>query len=149
MKLLLNRIYLHEHYTIGKLFINGEYFSDAVEDKVRDANKDGDLLDEGEAKVYGETAIPYGKYKIELSMSPKFKRMLPLLLDVKHFTGIRIHAMGTITKPGTAKNSEGCIGPGENKVKGGIINSKYYETELVEMMRRAILLGEEIEIEIL
>ena len=80
MKLLLNRVYLHEDYTIGKLFVNGEYFSDTVEDKVRDANKDGDLLDEGETKVYGKTAIPYGKYKIELSMSPKFKRMLPLIL---------------------------------------------------------------------
>jgi len=143
MKLLLNRVYLHEDYTIGKLFVNGEYFSDAVEDKVRDANKDGDLLDEGETKVYGETAIPYGKYKIELSMSPKFKRMLPLILDVKHFTGIRIH------KGNTAQDSHGCIIPGENKIKGGVINSTFYETKLVDIMRRAILLGEEIEIEIL
>jgi len=143
MKLLLNRVYLHEDYTIGKLFVNGEYFSDTVEDKVRDANKDGDLLDEGEAKVYGETAIPYGKYKIELSMSPKFKRMLPLILDVKHFTGIRIH------KGNTAQDSHGCIIPGENKIKGGVINSTFYEIKLVDIMRRAILLGEEIEIEIL
>ena len=142
MKLLLNRVYLHEDYTIGKLFVNGEYFSDTVEDKVRDANKDGDLLDEGEAKVYGETAIPYGKYKIELSMSPKFKRMLPLILDVKHFTGIRIH------KGNTAQDSHGCIIPGENKIKGGVINSTFYEIKLVDIMRRAILLGEEIEIEI-
>ena len=143
MKLLLNRVYLHEDYTIGKLFVNGEYFSDTVEDKVRDANKDGDLLDEGETKVYGKTAIPYGKYKIELSMSPKFKRMLPLILDVKHFIGIRIH------KGNTAQDSHGCIIPGENKIKGGVINSTFYETKLVDIMRRAILLGEEIEIEIL
>jgi len=143
MKLLLNRVYLHEDYTIGKLFVNGEYFSDTVEDKVRDANKDGDLLDEGETKVYGKTAIPYGKYKIELSMSPKFKRMLPLILDVKHFIGIRIH------KGNTAQDSHGCIIPGENKIKGGVINSTFYEIKLVDIMRRAILLGEEIEIEIL
>ena len=153
MRLLLKRRFLAETYTIGSLYVNGLYFSDTIEDKVRDLNKDGDLNDLGEGKIYGKTAIPYsppGKpYKIELSMSPKFKRMLPLLLDVPHFTGIRIHKMGTDTKPGTAEWSEGCIGPGENKVKGGIIHSAFYETKLVEMMREAILMGEEIEIEII
>jgi hypothetical protein len=74
-------------------------FCDTIEDKVRDLNQDGDLLDEGEEKVFGETAIPYGKYAMELSMSPKFKRLLPMILDVKHFTGIRIH------KGRTAKHS--------------------------------------------
>jgi hypothetical protein len=76
-------------------------------------------------------------------MSPKFKRLLPLVLNVKHFTGIRIH------RGNTAKDSHGCILPGENKVKGKVINSTPYEIELVHRMEAAIALGEEIMIEII
>lgn len=43
------------------------------------------------AKVYGETCIPYGTYKVELSYSPKFKKIMPAILNVKGFTGVRIH----------------------------------------------------------
>ena len=100
------------------------------------------LLDEGEKKVYAQTAIPYEAYKIELSMSPKFKRLLPLVLDVKHFTGIRIH------RGNTAKDSAGCILPGENKVKGKVINSTKYEIGLIARMERAIKRGEDIQITI-
>jgi len=142
LKLTLNRRYLGPDYTIGSLFFDEIYLCDTIEDKVRDLNKDGDLLDEGEGKVFGETAIPYGTYKIELSMSPKFKRLLPLLLDVKHFTGIRIH------RGNTALDSHGCILPGENKVKGKVINSTKYEIEIVKRIRGAIKEGKEIEITI-
>ena len=88
MKLLLKRIALRDTYTIGKIYIDGEYFCDTLEDKVRDLNKNG-VFDGDEKKVYGETAIPYGTYKVILSYSPKFKRILPELLDVPCFTGIR------------------------------------------------------------
>jgi len=142
MRLNLIRKYLKEDYTIGMLFINGKYFCDTIEDKVRDFNKDGDLLDDGEKKVYAQTAIPYGTYDVELSMSPKFKRLLPLVLDVKHFTGIRIH------RGNTAKDSAGCILPGENKVKGKVINSTKYEVNLVDRMERAIAKGEKIQLTI-
>ena len=142
MKLLLHRRYLGADYTIGSLSINGVYLCDTIEDKVRDTNKDGDLLDEGEQKVFGETAIPYGTYEIELSVSPKFKRLLPLVLDVKHFTGIRIH------RGNTAKDSHGCILPGENKIKGKVINSTKYEITIIARMKRAIDRGEEVYIEI-
>ena len=101
MKLLLKRIALRPTYTIGRLFIDGERFCDTCEDKVRDTNKDGDLLDEGEGKVYAETAIPYGTYDVTLNVqSPKFrtkkayefcKGFLPRLLNVPHFEGILIH----------------------------------------------------------
>lgn len=109
-ELLLKRIYKGDKYTIGKLYINGEYFCDTIEDKVRDIPKEG--------KVYGETAIPYGTYQIKITYSPKFKRNLPLLLDVPYFSGIRIH------NGSTEKSSSGCIIVGENKVKGMVINSK-------------------------
>ena len=91
-ELTLERLYLKADYTIGRLLVDGDYFCDTLEDRVRDYNKDGDLLDEGEGKVYGETAIPYGRYSVVVSHSPKFRRDLPLLLNVPHFTGIRIHA---------------------------------------------------------
>ena len=142
MKLLLKRTFLRDEYTIGSLFVDGKYFCDTIEDKVRDFNKDGDLLDPGETKVYAETAIPYGTYDVELSMSPKFKRQLPMILDVKHFTGIRIH------RGNTAQDSAGCIIVGENKVRGKVINSTRYEAWLIGFMKQAIKLGRKMQITI-
>lgn len=142
LNISVKRRYLGDRYTIGSMFFDEEYLCDTIEDKVRDFNEDGDLLDEGEEKVYGETAIPYGTYKIELSMSPKFKRYLPMILDVKHFTGIRIH------RGNTAADSHGCILPGENKVKGKVINSTKYELEIIKRIREATKAGKEVEITI-
>ena len=142
MNLLLKRRYLGETYTIGSLFVDGEYFSDTIEDKVRDYNKDGDLEDTGETKVFGETAIPYGRYAIDLTVSPKFKRVLPLVKGVKHFTGIRIH------RGNTAGDSHGCILPGENKQKGKVIYSTKYEMLLIDLMLLALKNGEQIHISI-
>lgn len=138
MRITLDRKYLTETYTIGKMFINGEYFCDTLEDKVRDKNKDGDLLDEGEEKIYGQTAIPYGRYRIILNYSPKFKRELPLLLNVPHFEAIRIH------RGNDESHTEGCLLVGENKVKGKVINSTKYEIELVNRIKEAISHNEEI-----
>ena len=143
MKILLKRRYLGPEYTIGSLFIDGVYLCDTIEDKVRDLNRDGDLNDPGEGKVFAETAIPYGEYKIELSMSPKFKRVLPMVLNVKHFTGIRFH------KGRTAKHSHGCILPGENKAKGQVLYSEKYEMLLIEKMLDATRAGENKIIEII
>jgi hypothetical protein len=126
MKLTLNRIYAGETYTIGKLYINGIYFCDTLEDKVRDYNKDGDLLDANETKIFGETAIPYGIYEVVLNYSPKFKKVLPRLLNVKHFEGILIHSGNT------ADHSHGCILLGENKQKGKVLNSKKYVQLLID-----------------
>ena len=152
MKLLLKRIALRPTYTIGRLFIDGERFCDTCEDKVRDTNKDGDLLDEGEGKVYAQTAIPYGTYDVTLNVqSPKYstrkqyefcKGYLPRLLDVPHFEGILIH-IGN--KP---EDSAGCILVGENKVVGGLINSTATFKRLYERLKAACDRGEDIEIEI-
>lgn len=143
MKLTLKRRYLGSAYTIGSLLIDGEYLCDTIEDKVRDYNKDGDLLDKGEKKIFGETAIPYGTYRVELTMSPKFKRILPLVKNVRHFTGIRIH------KGNTAGHSHGCILPGENKEKGKVLNSSKYELLITEKILEATKRGEGISIEII
>ncbi len=81
--------------TPGKMYINGFFYAYTLEDVVRDKNNDGDLQDPGETKVYGKTAIPCGKYEVVLTLSNRFKKTMPLLLDVPGFTGIRIHGGNT------------------------------------------------------
>jgi len=118
MKITVKRVALRENYTIGKMSIDGVAFCETLEDKVRDLNKDGDLDEPGETKVFGETAIPFGTYKVELSMSPKFKKVLPRILNVKGFEGILIH-------PGNIpEHTHGCILVGKNTIKGGLTDSK-------------------------
>ena len=83
MRLILKRLYLKTDYTIGKLYMDGKYFCDTLEDQVRDLTK--------ERKIPGRTAIPAGVYEIVVNVSPRFKRKLPRLLDVPGFDGILIH----------------------------------------------------------
>lgn len=122
-------------YTIGKMYINGEYFCDTLEDKVRTLNSIND-------KIKGETAIPAGTYKITLEMSPRFKRKLPLLHNVPYFSGILIH------RGNTAKDTHGCILVGENKVKGQVINSTKAEVSLMDILIKAVSKGDTIDIEV-
>lgn len=110
MKLQLQRLYFRPDYTIGKLYLNDKYLCDTLEDTYRDLSK--------EQKVAGATAIPIGVYKVVLSYSNRFKEVLPELLNVPYFEAIRIHA-GNF-----AKDTWGCILVGENKIKGGLINSR-------------------------
>lgn len=124
MELDLKRIAFKEKYTIGKLSINGKYFCDTIEDKFR-------ILNSYEDKVYGETAIPYGNYKVILSYSNHFKKVLPEILNVEFFKGIRIHSGNT------ADDSEGCIIVGENKVVGKVINSKKTMEKLMKVLNEA------------
>lgn len=118
MELKLKRTKFSSNYTLGELFINGMFFCYTVEDVDRDINKDGDLDDTGETKVYGETAIPKGIYKVILSMSNRFKKLLPEVLDVKGFAGIRIHSGNT------ALDSHGCIIVGLQKTADGVASSR-------------------------
>lgn len=141
MELKLKRKHFKDTYTIGDLFIDGEFFCNTLEDKNRDLNKNG-KFDNGEMKIYSKTAIPFGKYNIIVNMSPKFKRELPRLLNVPSFEGVLIH------RGNTDQDSAGCILVGENKVVGKVINSTMYEVKLVKLMKEALLKGEKITIEI-
>lgn len=114
MELKLKRELKNESYTLGKLFIDGIEFCYTVEDTDRDKNNDGDILDVGEAKIYGKTAIPKGTYKVILSMSNGFKKLMPEILDVPGFSGIRIHSGNT------AEDSEGCIIVGTVRTPNGV-----------------------------
>lgn len=141
MKILVKRTFLGDEYTIGHMYINGVFFCDTLEDKVRDLNKNG-VFDNGEKKVAAETAIPYGTYKVIVDVSPKFKRELPRLQGVSSFEGVLIH------RGNTAKDTAGCILVGENKVKGKVINSTPYEERIVKYCKTAIENGEDITITI-
>ena len=134
MNIELNRITRKLSYTIGRLFVDGKYFCDTLEDRCRDLDK--------EKKVMNETAIPEGTYEVIVNVSERFKRKLPLLLDVPHFSGIRIH------RGNTDKDTSGCILVGENKQPGRVINSTLYELRLTEMVEKAMLTGEKITIRV-
>ncbi len=118
MEILVKRLYKTSAYTIGKMYIDGQYLCDTVEDTDRGLTQTMTSQQIAVKKVYGKTAIPAGRYKVTLTFSNKFKRVLPLVNDVIGFLGIRIHAGNT------ADDSLGCIIVGENKIKGGVVNSK-------------------------
>jgi hypothetical protein len=135
MKLLVERNWKKESYTIGKLYIDGEFFCNTLEDKDRGLKNTMALAEVKKLKVYGETAIPSGVYELKLSNSPKFanrvwgkkyKGQVPEILDVKGFSGIRIHPLNT------AKDSLGCIGVGKNTVVGMITSSTDYYYQLMD-----------------
>jgi hypothetical protein len=142
VNLFLERLFCKPAYTIGTLALGDRHFSNTLEDPVRDLNKDGDLDDYGELKILGETAIPYGRYEVIVSFSPKFKRDLPLVLDVKHFIGIRMHRGNTV------KDTAGCILVGDNTAVGKVTNSTYYEKKLTAMLKAYMTAGEKIYINI-
>lgn len=153
MEILLNRIARKSTYTIGRLFIDGKRFCDTVEDKDRDLNHNG-RFDNGEEKVYAQTAIPNGRYRVTLKIqSPKFSKrteynwwkpdgkygMLPRLLNVPHFDGILIHAGNS------ARSSAGCIIVGGNTIVGQVTNSMNTCKRLYPLLWEAeIKKGEEI-----
>lgn len=99
MKLTLRRLHLFDECTIGVLSINDQALCYTLEDRVRELP---DVPVEA-WKVPGSTAIPRGSYRVLLDWSERFKRILPRLLDVPGYTGVRIHAGNT------AANTEGCI----------------------------------------
>lgn len=134
MKLQLIRLYRKEEYTIGRLYVDGKYFCDTLEDRVRDPDR--------EQKVKGRTAIPAGCYEVVVNISPRFRRKLPRLLDVRGFDGILIH------RGNTPEDTAGCILVGENKVKGRLIHSSVYELRLLELLEYAQQKGEQMVIEI-
>lgn len=130
LKLKLIRVALREDYTEGVLFNENtnEKLFDILEDRVRDANGNG-VFDGEEKKIYGETAIPYGEYDLEVTYSPKFKMDMVLVKDVPNFTGIRLH-WGR-----TAKQSLGCILGGLKTGKGELANIGYTKA-MVDLLNK-------------
>lgn len=134
MKLVLNRIFLNDKATIGELYVDDAYLCDTLEDKVRPAG----------TKVYSETAIPDGTYEVILSYSPRFKQILPEILNVPNFTGIRIH------KGNSSIDSSGCIlvGTWDGLKEDWISNSKKAFDRLMPLLQQATDIKDKITITI-
>ena len=123
MELKLNRIFLGSSATIGELYVDGEHIADTLEDRVRP---------EGE-KVYGKTAISEGTYEVKLTYSPRFKKILPEILNVPNFSGIRIHTGNS------SKDTEGCIlvGTWDGEKEDWVGSSKIAFDELMTLLEEA------------
>jgi hypothetical protein len=127
VKLKLERKFLNENSTEGNLYVDGKWFCHVIEDKVR--AKPGEW--DNSHKVYAKTAIPYGNYQVLVTWSNRFKRMLPLLINVPDFQGIRIHNGRTET------SSAGCLIVSYKAGKGYVINDKKAMNDLTDMISEA------------
>lgn len=153
MKLVVERAWPKATYTIGRLFVDGERFYETLEDKDRMLFKDDPLPLIRRTKVYGETAIPKGKYEVRMDIvSPKYAAVtwfntlcggrMPRLMNVPGFDGVLIH-------PGnSAIDTLGCILVGRNTKVGQLTSSRDTFKELYRKLDAAFLRGEKITIEI-
>lgn len=142
MELTLQRITPNKEYSIGRLYIDGNYFCDTLEDKDRHLSGEMSLEEIKKIKIKGKTAIPIGRYEVTLNVvSPKFsnysryswskeiKGRVPRLLNVKGFEGILIH-------PGNdSEDTDGCILPGKNSIVGKVLNSIATFRELYNVLK--------------
>ena len=153
MRLELERRWKKETYTIGRLYVDGVFFCNTLEDRDRGLKKTDNALVIKTRKVYGETAIPSGEYGVAMNVtSPKYSAVawywqlcqgkMPRLLSVPGFDGILIH-------PGnTPLDTLGCILVGKNTKVGQLTESKAAFKALYKEMKKAYDAGEEITISI-
>lgn len=152
MELLLERKWKKPDYTVGKLFVNGVFFCNTMEDTDRGLRQDMPISEIKLKKKPGITAIPTGTYNIKMDIiSPKYSQKswyvtncngarLPRLENTPGFDGILIHCGNT------AKDSEGCILVGKNDAVGMVTKSKEYFLKLYNQMYSAYKRGEKIRI---
>lgn len=132
MKILVKRVLGSRHYTLGSLLIDGVWQCYTLEDETRDG-----------AKVPGETSIPPGVYQVVVDQSVRFGRLMPHILDVPGFTGVRIH------KGNTAADTEGCILLGaRNSAAGVISDSKAAYDPFFAKLCAALNAGERVTLEV-
>ena len=141
MELNIKRIARRETYTIGRLYIDGKYFCDTLEDKDRGLRQDMPVAIIRATKRKGITAIPTGRYRVTLAVqSPKFSKRaiyqfcngyLPRLINVKGFDGVLIHIGNT------AGDTEGCLLVGKNTAVGKVLESRVTFVRLYEKLKKA------------
>ena len=155
MRLKVERRWRKDTYTIGILYVNGVRFCETLEDRDRGLTQQDSLDQIKSIKVYGETAIPTGTYRVAMNvLSPKYAAVpwykaltggkMPRLLDVPGFEGILIHPGGG----NGALDTRGCILVGRNTAVGKLTESKATFAKLYKRMRAAADRSEEITIEI-
>lgn len=156
MKLLIDRAWKKQTYTISRLFIDGIRFYESLEDKDRGLKQTDSLARIATIKVPGETAIPSGTYEIDMdTISPKYAAIdwykkncnggrMPRLKFVPGFDGILIHPGGS----NGAIDTRGCILVGRNLQKGKLLQSKEVFKQLYKKLYDAYKRREKITIEI-
>jgi hypothetical protein len=142
MELQLKRETFTEQSTIGTLSIEGKFECFVLEDKDRGLSDTMSLEKIAGTKVYGKTAIPYGRYEIDWTMSARFKVMMPILLNVKGYSGIRIH------KGNTELDSLGCLLCGTRKKNNMVTESTLATRNLYAKIESAKKQGQRIYITI-
>ncbi len=154
MKLLVERKWKKEGYTIGKIYVDDVFFCNTLEDKDRGLTSTMSLTEIKNLKLKGETAIPTGTYNILMNVvSPKYSKSawyvkncngarMPRLENVPDYEGVLIHAGNS------AKDTEGCVLVGKNDVVGMVTKSKEYFLQLYNKMCAAYKKGEKITITI-
>ena len=148
MEIKVKRIAKKEAYTIGKMYVDGEYVCDTLEDKDRGLTSMMSVAQICGVKVHGETAIPTGRYLVDMkTVSPRFggraqyqfcKGRLPRLCNTPGYQGVLIHIGNK------AQDTDGCILVGENKEKGKVLNSKATFCKLYPILKAADERGEQI-----
>lgn len=139
MNAKLQRLWLSPDFTLGALFVNGKATHFTLEDAVRQV-AGRPVFD---WKVQNRTAIPVGRYRVVIDMSTRFKKLLPHVLDVPGFSGIRIHAGNT------AEDTEGCILLGNTcDLDGFVGRSRPALVEFFGSLEAAVMLGEECWLEV-
>jgi hypothetical protein len=136
MKIVVIRKHFTSISTIGELSIDGEPECVTLEDCDR-------RLEDGNAKIQDSTAIPRGVYKVIIDPSARFKKLMPRLLNVPGFEGIRIHSGNT------AADTSGCILLGRS-IAGpdAISNSRFAYDRFFNRLEAALCAKEEVTIEI-
>jgi hypothetical protein len=138
MELQLKRETFTDESTIGTLSIEGKFECFILEDKDRGLNDNLTLEQILKVKVYGKTAIPYGRYEVDWTMSARFKVMMPILLNVKGYSGIRIH------KGNTEIDSLGCLLCGTRKKNNMVTESTLATKNLYTKIENAKKQGQRI-----
>ena len=138
MELQLKREIFTDESTIGSLTIDGKFECFILEDKDRGLNDTLTLEQILRVKVYGKTAIPYGRYEVDWTMSARFKVFMPILLNVKGYAGIRIH------KGNTELDSLGCLLCGTRKKSNMITESTLATRNLYAKIEAAKKQGQRI-----
>jgi len=136
LELLLERMILTDKSTIGKLYINGEFFCYTLEDVDRHLEIYPDV------KVYGKTAIPRGSYVVTYRYSPHFAMTLPYINDVPGFEYVMFH-WGN--KP---EDTDGCILVGDSYADDWISHSRATFSKLMRYIDDAMESGDQITLEI-
>jgi hypothetical protein len=141
VKLQLQRRFRGADYTVGSLCVDGKYFCDTLEDVDRGLKQSMTDAEIRRLKIAGQTAIPTGSYKVVTNkVSPKYSTREayrfcggkdPRLPDVPGYEGILIHIGNS------ARDTEGCILVGENKVRGQVINSTETFKRLYGLLKNA------------